>query len=65
MLNVHLRFTASQTRNNLRTVITSSDDIVIQKRKNFKFIIQSMRSFGGKRINTRKMEGVILTSFEK
>ena len=30
-INVHLKFTAPQTQNNLRTVITFSDDNIIQK----------------------------------
>ena len=33
IVNVHSKFTALQTRDNLRTVITSSNDIIIQKLK--------------------------------
>ena len=50
MINVHSKFTALQTRDNLRTVITSSNDIIIQKLQNFNFIIQNMHSFGGKKL---------------
>ena len=39
MVNVHSKFTALQTRDNLRTVITSSNDIIIQKLQNFNFMI--------------------------
>ena len=39
MVNMHSKFTALQTRDKLRTVITSSNDIIIQKRQNFIFMI--------------------------
>ena len=52
MVNVDLKFAAPQTRDNLRTVITSSNHIIIQKLKNFNFMIQNIRNFEGKIIKS-------------
>ena len=52
MVNVHSKFTALQTRDNLRTMIISSNDIIIQKLQNFIFMIQNMHSSKGKRIKS-------------
>ena len=52
IVNVHSKFTAQQTRDNLRKVITSPYDVSIQKLKSFNFMIQNMRCAGGKRIKS-------------
>ena len=48
MVNVHSKFTVLQTPDNLRTMITSSNYIIIQKLQDFNFMIQNMHSSGEK-----------------
>ena len=47
--NVHSRFTAQQTRDDLREVISSSYDLNIQKLKEFVTMIENMQVVGEKR----------------
>ena len=62
MVNVHSKFTALQTRDNLRTVITFSYDIIIQKLQNFNFMIQNIHSSGEKKIKSLRKDTVFCLS---
>ena len=52
IVNVHSKFTAQKTLDNLKAVITSPNGTSIQKLKSFNAFIQNMHCTGGKRMKT-------------